>query len=69
MYYYELLLLDDEQWIKFSNMTVLNLVFKFLGPMRESRLTWILIMIQVFFSCVAFYIHFRLAGVFYDFVE
>ena len=60
---------DGERWMRFTNMTILVLVLKFFGPMRESRLTWLLMGIQVMFSMLAFFIRFRLAGLFYDVVE
>lgn len=50
-----------------NNFTIINLAILFLGPMREDRLTKVLLVFQIFCSCVAFTIRYPLASFFYDY--
>lgn len=49
-----------------NNFTIINLAILLLGPMREDRLTNVLLVFQIFCSCVAFVIRYPLAGYFYE---
>lgn len=55
---------NGERWVRINNLTLLNLVLKFCGRMHESRLTLILLAVQMLSSCVAFFIRFFLARFF-----
>ena len=48
---------EDEKYIEINNMTLINLVIKFTGPIHERNLTVILMGVQVRFLlfCVLFY--------------
>ncbi|CAJ0943591.1 unnamed protein product, partial [Mesorhabditis belari] len=59
---------DGEKWIRLNNFTVINLVLKFVGPVREGTLTKLLLLLQVFSSILAFIIRFFLARILYDVV-
>lgn len=52
--------------ISCTNLTLLNLVLLWRGPMREDRLTMWIMGIQVAGSVVAFGIRYGLAWLFYD---
>ncbi|KAK0411188.1 hypothetical protein QR680_005536 [Steinernema hermaphroditum] len=60
---------DGEQWVRINNLTILNLILKFIGPMREDKLTWCFLGLQVLCSCLALFIRFGLASLVYDVVE
>ncbi|CAI5453247.1 unnamed protein product [Caenorhabditis angaria] len=60
---------DGEIWIEINNLTIINLVLKFSGPMHESRLNQVLMGIQISCSILAFFIRFYLASLFYDVVN
>uniref|UniRef100_A0A1I8AGN3 UDP-N-acetylglucosamine--dolichyl-phosphate N-acetylglucosaminephosphotransferase n=1 Tax=Steinernema glaseri TaxID=37863 RepID=A0A1I8AGN3_9BILA len=60
---------DGEMWIRISNLTILNLILKFSGPMREDTLTACFLVLQVAFSFVGLIIRFHLAGLVYDVVN
>lgn len=49
-----------------NNFTIINMAILFLGPMREDKLTKVLLAFQIFCSCVAFAIRYPLAGYFYE---
>ncbi|WKY11851.1 hypothetical protein Q1695_003431 [Nippostrongylus brasiliensis] len=59
---------DGVRWMEINNLTILNLVLKFAGPLHESMLTNVLLSIQVAFSVVAFLIRFYLSSFLYDVV-
>ncbi|RCN49746.1 hypothetical protein ANCCAN_04202 [Ancylostoma caninum] len=59
---------DGERWQEINNLTVLNLVLKFAGPLHERTLTNVLLSIQVVCSLFAFFIRFYLASWLYDVV-
>lgn len=52
-----------------NNFTIINLAILLLGPIREDRLTNVLLVFQIFCSCIAFVIRYPLAGFFYERVE
>ncbi|CAP21068.2 Protein CBG24468 [Caenorhabditis briggsae] len=60
---------DGEIYVRMNNLTIINLVLKFFGPMHESSLNGLLMLIQMLCSCLAFFIRFYLASLFYDVVE
>uniref|UniRef100_A0A1I7VQN4 UDP-N-acetylglucosamine--dolichyl-phosphate N-acetylglucosaminephosphotransferase n=1 Tax=Loa loa TaxID=7209 RepID=A0A1I7VQN4_LOALO len=59
---------DDVRWIVVNNLTLLNLVLKFTGPVQEKKLTELLLMLQVLFSVLAFFIRFYVAHLMYEVV-
>ncbi|VDL74301.1 unnamed protein product [Nippostrongylus brasiliensis] len=59
---------DGVRWMEINNLTILNLVLKFAGPLHESMLTNVLLSIQVACSVVAFLIRFYLSSFLYDVV-
>ncbi|XP_071842308.1 UDP-N-acetylglucosamine--dolichyl-phosphate N-acetylglucosaminephosphotransferase-like isoform X1 [Apostichopus japonicus] len=60
---------EDREYVECSNFTIINLMLRIFGPLHEQTLTIILMVIQIIGSCVAFFIRYKLAGVFYDVVE
>ncbi|VDD93458.1 unnamed protein product [Enterobius vermicularis] len=60
--------ISKTSWIRVNNFTILNLLLKILGPMHEETLTKNLLVIQFFFSCVAFFVRFFIADLLYDVV-
>ncbi|VDN05360.1 unnamed protein product [Thelazia callipaeda] len=48
-----------------NNLTLLNLILKFTGPLHEERLTKLLILLQVSCSILAFFIRFYIAQMIY----
>ncbi|TKR86448.1 hypothetical protein L596_011040 [Steinernema carpocapsae] len=60
---------DGEAWIRINNLTILNLILKFTGPMREDNLTKTFLGVQIAFSILAFLIRFGLANLVYDDVQ
>jgi UDP-N-acetylglucosamine--dolichyl-phosphate N-acetylglucosaminephosphotransferase len=58
----------NEKNFRIHNLTVLNLVLWKWGPMKEQRLTEILLSLQMFWSIFAFIIRYGLARVFYEVV-
>ncbi|XP_044748797.1 UDP-N-acetylglucosamine--dolichyl-phosphate N-acetylglucosaminephosphotransferase [Coccinella septempunctata] len=57
---------EKDGFITTNNFTIINLVLLYLGPMHEAKLTTILIVIQIFCTCIAFTIRYPLASIFYD---
>uniref|UniRef100_A0A1I8ECR9 UDP-N-acetylglucosamine--dolichyl-phosphate N-acetylglucosaminephosphotransferase n=1 Tax=Wuchereria bancrofti TaxID=6293 RepID=A0A1I8ECR9_WUCBA len=57
---------NDVRWAVINNLTLLNLVLKFTGPMHEKKLTEILLTLQVLFSVLAFFIRFYVAYLMYE---
>ncbi|KAG5875353.1 hypothetical protein JTB14_027674 [Gonioctena quinquepunctata] len=49
-----------------NNLTLINLVLLYFGPLHEAKLTSVLVALQVFFTGVAFVIRYPLASIFYD---
>ncbi|CAH0388789.1 unnamed protein product [Bemisia tabaci] len=56
---------ESKDIMECNNLTLLNLVLIYSGPVREASLTKILLLIQVLCSCIAFTIRYPLASVFY----
>uniref|UniRef100_A0A915PUT0 UDP-N-acetylglucosamine--dolichyl-phosphate N-acetylglucosaminephosphotransferase n=1 Tax=Setaria digitata TaxID=48799 RepID=A0A915PUT0_9BILA len=59
---------DDARWTVINNLTLLNLILKFTGPMHEKKLTQALLILQVSFSVLAFFIRFYVAYLMYEVV-
>ncbi|CAJ0582813.1 unnamed protein product, partial [Mesorhabditis spiculigera] len=59
---------DGARWTRVNNFTVINLMLKFVGPVHEATLTNYLLLLQLFFSAVAFTIRFYLATFIYEVV-
>ncbi|ETN78153.1 glycosyltransferase, group 4 family [Necator americanus] len=59
---------DGERWQEINNLTILNLVLKFAGPLHEKTLTNVLLSIQIICSLFAFFVRFYLASWLYDVV-
>ncbi|XP_063916550.1 UDP-N-acetylglucosamine--dolichyl-phosphate N-acetylglucosaminephosphotransferase [Zophobas morio] len=57
---------EKEDYVITNNLTLINLVLYYLGPLHEASLTVILLCIQVFCSVLAFIIRYPLAWIFYD---
>ncbi|CAD5224084.1 unnamed protein product [Bursaphelenchus okinawaensis] len=57
---------DGEKWLSVSNMTILNLLLKFHGPMREYELNNLFLRYQVASSALAFVCRFVIAGFLYE---
>lgn len=49
-----------------NNLTLINFILLYLGPLHEAKLTSILIAIQVFCTILAFIIRYPMAYLFYD---
>ncbi|PWA02389.1 hypothetical protein BB558_001461 [Smittium angustum] len=49
-----------------NNLTLLNLILVWFGPMPEYKLTQKVIVMQILFSIVAFFIRFTMSSIFYD---
>ncbi|VDK30226.1 unnamed protein product [Gongylonema pulchrum] len=60
---------DGERYIAVNNLTLINLVLKFTGPMHEEGLTVTLLGIQILSSFFAFFIRFYVASLMYDIVR
>ncbi|VDK81539.1 unnamed protein product [Litomosoides sigmodontis] len=59
---------DGMKWTIINNLTLINLVLKFTGPIHEKKLTEALLILQVFFSVLAFFIRFYVAHLMYEVV-
>jgi len=57
---------EDNQYMRVSNMTLINLVLMKIGPTHEARLTNILIALQVVCSLFAFFVRYYVATFFFD---
>ncbi|ELT97140.1 hypothetical protein CAPTEDRAFT_171012 [Capitella teleta] len=57
---------EDGKFIECTNMTIINLALRILGPTHEQRLTFILLMLQVFCSVLALFIRYPLARLVYE---
>jgi len=60
---------DAEGQVRMSNMTIINFVLFFFGPMHERRLTSVLLLLQLLCSCLALLLRYQLAGLFYEVVR
>ncbi|KAK3107213.1 hypothetical protein FSP39_009619 [Pinctada imbricata] len=57
--------IESDEFVECNNMTLINLLLMYLGPLHERTLVIILLTIQVLCSGVAFFIRYQLAKVFY----
>ncbi|XP_076377053.1 UDP-N-acetylglucosamine--dolichyl-phosphate N-acetylglucosaminephosphotransferase-like isoform X1 [Megalopta genalis] len=57
---------DKRAIVTCNNFTLINFILIKVGPLKESTLTMILLLIQVFSSLLAFVIRYPLASIFYD---
>ncbi|XP_040569936.1 UDP-N-acetylglucosamine--dolichyl-phosphate N-acetylglucosaminephosphotransferase [Lepeophtheirus salmonis] len=57
--------LEDGKSVSINNLTLVNLVLLLTGPLREERLTIILLSFQILCSVLAFFIRYPLALLFY----
>ncbi|XP_076303176.1 alg7 dolichyl-phosphate N-acetylglucosaminephosphotransferase [Lasioglossum baleicum] len=57
---------DKSNYVTCNNFTLINFVLIKTGPLKESTLSIILLLIQVFCSLLAFVIRYPLASIFYD---
>ncbi|KAA0202635.1 hypothetical protein HAZT_HAZT011243 [Hyalella azteca] len=57
---------DGETTITVNNLTLINLVLVWSGPMHERTLVWTLLALQACGSALAFVIRYPLASLFYD---
>ena len=57
---------EKSDYIVINNLTLINLVLLYIGPLQEKKLTFILILMQVFCSFLAFVIRYPLAHLFYN---
>lgn len=57
---------EDGSYMQVNNLTLINLVLKLCGPLHEQTLTFILLVIQVVCSGLAFLVRYQLAKLFYD---
>ncbi|KNC75564.1 hypothetical protein SARC_11914 [Sphaeroforma arctica JP610] len=55
-----------DQKISMSNLTMINMVLDICGPMREDKLTTLLLVVQSIGVALAFLIRYRLVFLFYD---
>jgi UDP-N-acetylglucosamine--dolichyl-phosphate N-acetylglucosaminephosphotransferase len=54
--------------VRINNLTIINLALRVCGPMREDKLTAVLLAVQVFFSIVGFFVRYELAKLVYKVV-
>lgn len=57
---------EDGAYVECGNLTVINLLLKYVGPMHERNLTLALLAIQMLCSIMAFVIRYQLVKLFYD---
>ncbi|XP_014680765.1 PREDICTED: UDP-N-acetylglucosamine--dolichyl-phosphate N-acetylglucosaminephosphotransferase-like isoform X2 [Priapulus caudatus] len=57
---------EDGAFMQFDNLTLINLLLSFIGPTHERTLVVYLLLLQVSCSCVAFFVRYPLARIFYD---
>ena len=57
---------EDGEYMECSNLTIINLAIKILGPINEGTLTKFLLVVQVLCSIIALVIRYPLAKLFYD---
>ncbi|VDN53995.1 unnamed protein product [Dracunculus medinensis] len=59
---------SGEIWQEINNLTLINVILKFTGPLHEERLTILILSIQVLCSFLAFFIRFGVALLLFDVV-
>ena len=57
---------DGEKGMTCTNLTILNFLLNFTGPIKEDTLTKLVIIVQLAGSVLAFAIRYGLAGFFYE---
>ena len=57
---------EDGEYMECSNLTIINLAIKMLGPVNEGALTKVLLAVQILCSIIALVIRYPLAKLFYD---
>jgi len=57
---------EKDEFVEMNNMTLINFIIYLFGPMHEQSITITLIIVQVFGSCLAFFIRYEVAKIFYD---
>eukprot|EP00118_Oscarella_pearsei_P020901 m.231327 g.231327 ORF g.231327 m.231327 type:complete len:302 (+) comp40067_c4_seq6:353-1258(+) len=57
---------EDGDEMRVSNLTLINFVIKIVGPVKENRLTALMLGIQVFGSVTALFIRYPLAWMFFE---
>lgn len=57
---------EDGKVVQVNNLTVINLILIWVGPLHEATLTIVLLCLQIVCSCLAFVIRYPLASLFYD---
>ncbi|KYM81248.1 UDP-N-acetylglucosamine--dolichyl-phosphate N-acetylglucosaminephosphotransferase, partial [Atta colombica] len=57
---------DSEGFVTCNNLTLINFILIKTGPLREPKLTSVLLIIQIISSILAFVIRYPLASIFYD---
>uniref|UniRef100_A0A0N5CBZ0 UDP-N-acetylglucosamine--dolichyl-phosphate N-acetylglucosaminephosphotransferase n=1 Tax=Strongyloides papillosus TaxID=174720 RepID=A0A0N5CBZ0_STREA len=60
---------EDETFYQVNNFTILNLLLKIFGPMHESDLARVFIIVQITCSVIALFVRFYFAGFVYDIVR
>ncbi|XP_076054971.1 alg7 dolichyl-phosphate N-acetylglucosaminephosphotransferase [Oratosquilla oratoria] len=58
--------LGDGEMCRINNLTLINFILIWTGPQHEGTLTKLLLVLQVFCTCIAFFIRYPLASFFYD---
>ncbi len=53
-------------WIDCNNLTLINIILLYGGPMRESQLAWCICLVQVFGSLIGFFIRYGLVHIVYN---
>eukprot|EP00750_Incisomonas_marina_P025498 INCI5513.1.p1 GENE.INCI5513.1~~INCI5513.1.p1 ORF type:complete len:474 (+),score=61.00 INCI5513.1:104-1525(+) len=59
----------DDSTVRMSNLTVINFVLFWVGPLREDQLTLVLLVLQTICSIIGFLIRFQFAGIIYNVVS
>jgi UDP-N-acetylglucosamine--dolichyl-phosphate N-acetylglucosaminephosphotransferase len=59
---------QDGDTVRINNLTILNLTLRVCGPMREDKLTAVLLAVQAIFSLVGFFVRYELAKLVYKVV-
>ena len=60
---------EEDGSVRMSNMTIICYALHVLGPMHESKLTLVLLLLQVLCNGAALLVRYQLAGVFYEVVR
>lgn len=60
---------EEVTWAEINNLTILNLILKFTGPLYEYQLNNVFLGLQIFCSVVAFLCRFHFAYFLYDIVH